>query len=44
MISVNQGVGTSVPENWIMFLTEGRGPLNGGRGRVGGVEIFKGKG
>ena len=42
MISVNQGIGTSVPEKiekWrcMMFLIKGEEPLNGG-----GVEIFKG--
>ena len=38
MISVNQGIGTSVPEYWIMFLIEGRGPLNGGALGEGGGE------
>ena len=36
MISVNQGIGTSIPEYWIMFLIEGRGPLNGGAVGEGG--------
>ena len=40
MISVNQGIGTSVPENWIVFLIEGGDPWMGGVV----VEIFKGEG
>ena len=43
MISVNQGIGTSVPENWILFLIEGGDLWMLGLGG-GGVEIFKGEG